>query len=208
MEPENKLIVLENKMPLKAYPEKQLDLVMETVFKYWLSKLIVIKADNEDKLDFALPAIKKHFWSMGINEVKKAFEMYVDGKLSIEPKSNYMDRILVGQIFKAYKMNQRQKNKPTMDDDKELKDFTYCVTAFDYFVQNRALPEQAAWLYEYLTDAKGTLIASKKELAASYVLALDKYENVDLATLKSKLWLVERYFNNLSIKNKHIKDQL
>lgn len=208
MQESNRIAILENKMPLKGYPEGKLDSVLSTVFKFWLSKLLSIKAENEEKLDSALPYIKQFFWSLGMHEVKKAFEMYALGQLSIKPISNYFDIILVGQIFNEYKMHQRQTNTKTMDYDKENKDYVYCIQAFDYFAQNGALPEQAAWLYEYLTDAKGILSVSKREKQQSYNLALYKYENNDLAILKSKLWLVEKYFNNLVIKNKHIKNEL
>ncbi|MCP4988078.1 MAG: hypothetical protein GY928_19130, partial [Colwellia sp.] len=170
--------------------------------------LLSIKADNEEKLDSALPAIKTHFWSLGMNDVKKAFEMYADGQLSTKPRSNHIDRILVGQIFNDYKMSQRQNSRPTAEFDKETQDFLYCVTAFDYFQQNGALPEQAVWLYEYLTQHKGIFGVSDERFNESYNIALDKYENKDMATLKSKLWLVEHYFSTLLAKDKHIKDEL
>ncbi len=203
----NELTVLDNKMPLRGYPEPKLDEALKTVFKFWLAKLLSIKAENEEKLDSALPAIKTHFWSLGMNDVKKAFEMYADGQLSTKPRSNHIDRILVGQIFNDYKMSQRQVNKPTAEFDKDAQDFLYCVTAFDYFNQNTALPEAAVWLYEYLTE-KGILSVSKREKQRAYNLALEKYENKDMATLKSKLWLVEHYFSTLLAKDKHIKDEL
>ncbi|MCP4987993.1 MAG: hypothetical protein GY928_18660 [Colwellia sp.] len=201
------LTVLDNKMPLRGYPEPKLDEALKTVFKFWLSRLLSIKADNEEKLDSALPAIKTHFWSLGMNDVKKAFEMYADGQLSTKPRSNHIDRILVGQIFNDYKMHNRQVNKPTTEFDKEAQDFMYCITAFDYFQQNTALPEQAVWLYEYLTE-KDVLNVSDKQKLKSYKSALGKYQNVDVATLKSKLWLVEHFFSTLLAKDKHIKDQL
>jgi len=204
----NKLTVLENKLPFRAYPENELDKVLETVFKYWLANLLSIKADNEEKLNLAIPAIKNHFWSLGFDEVKKAFEMYADGKLSTKPIPNYFDRILVGQIFNDYRASQRTKVRPTQDFDKENRDYIYCVTAFDYFIQNGALPEQAVWLYEYLTTYKGVLRVSNEEIKKAHSLALDKYQNDDMATLKAKLWLVEHYFNTLHVKNKHIKNEI
>lgn len=99
----NKIAVLDNKLPIKAYPEPQLDKILNTSFKFWLASLLSIKADNEDKLDFSLDAVKKYFWSLGIDEIKKAFEMYAGGELITKPISNHIDYILVGQIFKEYK---------------------------------------------------------------------------------------------------------
>ena len=99
----NKLAILDNKLPLRAYPEKKLNEILNTSFKFWLANLLSIKADNEQKLDLAIPIIKDLFWSLGLNETKKAFEMYALGKLNLIPKSNYMDIVLVGQIFNEYK---------------------------------------------------------------------------------------------------------
>ncbi len=202
------LIKLDSTVPIKAIPEEELNRIIYTEFSYWICELLSLTGEtSSDRLEIALPAIKKHFWSLGMHEVKKAFLMYADGKLTTQPIPNYFDRILVGQIFNDYKMHQRQNSKPTTEFDKEAQDFMYCVTAFDYFQQNTALPEQAVWLYEYLTG-KGVLSVSKKEKQTAYSSALGKYENKDMATLKSKLWLIEHYFSTLLAKDKHIKDEL
>lgn len=204
----NELIIKHPNLPLKAYAPDALEKEMDK-FMLWINNLLGLRGEESAKrMVLALPAIQKHFYSLGFAEITKAFEMYADGELSIQPRTNYFDRILVGQIFNDYKMYKRQKNPKTMDYDKENSDFLYCVQAFDYFVQNGALPEQAAWLYEYLTDHKGILSVSKREKHTSYNLALDKYENKDVAILKSKIWLVERYFNNLITKQQHIKTEL
>ncbi|MCP4054348.1 MAG: hypothetical protein GY739_15070, partial [Mesoflavibacter sp.] len=42
----NKLAVLDNSLPLKAYPEKDLNTLLETQFKFWLSNLLSLKADQ------------------------------------------------------------------------------------------------------------------------------------------------------------------
>ena len=152
----NKVAILEKRLPLRNYPEKEVDNLLSTVFKFWLAKLLSIKSDNEDKLDNALPAIKKHFWSLGINEVKKAFEMYSDGELSIKPVPNYFDRILVGQIFKEYKA---QKQKPVKRYDnyisQEEKDFIM-MEAVDRiekdFKQNGKITETCFHVYAFLFE--------------------------------------------------------
>lgn len=100
----NKLAILDSNLPLRAYPTSKLDEALNTHFKFWLANLLSIKADNEAKLDLAIPMIKELFWSLGISEIKKAFEMYALGKLNLEPKSNYLDVVLVGRIFKEYKI--------------------------------------------------------------------------------------------------------
>lgn len=119
----NKIAILDKKLPLRAYPENDLNTVLQTSFKYWLATLLSIKADNEEKLDNALPAIKKHFWSLGLNEIKKAFEMYADGELITKPIPNYFDRILVGQIFKEYKQQKpiiKKVPKTTINEEEKV----------------------------------------------------------------------------------------
>lgn len=114
---ENKLAVLDRKMALRAWPAQDLDRVFDTSLKYFLAGILSLKEGAEEKLDFALPAIRSHFWSMGLADVKKAFEMYVDGQLRTKPKSNYLDRILVGQIFKEYRELRPQPKTPVVTNE-------------------------------------------------------------------------------------------
>lgn len=205
------LAKLDNNIPIKAIPEQELNKIVLLQLMPWLSKLLTLTDETSaDRLEIALPVIKTHCWSMGFSEIKNMFELYADGKLGIEPIPNYFDRILLGKIFKAYKMHQRQNQRPANDYDqeKENKDFLYCVTAFDYFKQNGALPEQSVWLYDYLVDHKRILSVPNKEKLTSYNIALEKYKTKDTAILKSKLWLVEKYFDGLIVRDKHIKDEL
>lgn len=117
------LQVLENTLPLKAFPPKSLDKTLETTFMFWIANLLSLKADKKESVLIALPEIKYHFHSLGLKDVKKAFEMYARGQLSIKPISNYFDIVLVGQIFQEYKATlPRKKPKKEELSDEEKKD--------------------------------------------------------------------------------------
>ena len=212
----NKLAVLENKLPLRAYPESQLDKVLGTVFKFWLANLLSIKADNEEKLDNAMPAIKKHFWSLGMDEVKKAFEKYADGELSIKPVSNYFDRILVGQIFNEYRQSRPIKTKPVVtnkqlsevDKDEILKSGVIrCEN--EYKEYGMVLPGNQH-IYDYL-DEQGIIDVPnerKKELMVEASLNLKKSSSILEKYVKSegrvmseaKILALEEYFEHKNSK--------
>lgn len=206
------LIKLESKLPLKAYPESDLKKFMETHFKFWLSNLLSIKAENEDKVDFALPIIKKKFHSLGLDEVKKAFEMYALGELSIQPRSNYFDLVLVGQIFNAYKNLKRVSDRKETQsflhgsETKADQDYLYCITAYDHFVQHSKLPNTSVWLYEYLEDYKKCLKTTKRDKITRYNIAFTQLKNKHDAILESKIKLVEHFFTKIHAEGKHIKN--
>jgi len=154
------LQVLEKRLPLKAYPEKQLDDILKTKFKYWLGSLLSIKPDNEEKLDIALPVIKKKFWSLGLNEVKKAFEMYALGELGITPKSNYFDIILVGQIFNAYRQQKRTKSSKVKiaapeisEDEKEFLWVTFIINCFEEYKHRKKMLTGFTEVYKHFYEA-------------------------------------------------------
>lgn len=203
-----KLSVLNNKLPLKAYPEKDLDLILNTKFKFWLSNLLSIKAENEDKVDLAIPIIKRKFKSLGFEEVSKAFEMYALGELSIKPISNHFDLILVGQVFNCYKEATRTKDIKTYDYDKEKEDQDYldCINAFDAFVQGFSIEEKSVWLYDYLEDYKKALSVDVSDKKTRFNIAFDKYNNKEKAIIESKIKITEHFFAKIHAKGKHIKD--
>ena len=56
-------------------------------FSPWLSKLLSLKDETSaNRLEMALPAIKEQCIGMGFVEIKKMFEMYVDGNLLLSQK--------------------------------------------------------------------------------------------------------------------------
>jgi hypothetical protein len=107
MESNNKLSVLEKNQPLRAFLkddglEEILDNHLKGAFRYWLANLLSLKEDKKEIVLNALNEVKYHFHSLGLDDVKKAFEMYARCKLSLKPISNHFDVVLVGQIFKEY----------------------------------------------------------------------------------------------------------
>lgn len=231
----NKIAVLDKKLPLRAYPEKTLDNVLNNEFKFWLANLISIKAENEEKLNSALPAIKKHFWSLGLHEIKKAFEMYVDSELITKPIPNYFDRILVGQIFKEYKQQKpiikKEFKMPELTQE-EKDNLTYLgvINCFDEFVQTNKIINGYVWVYDHLEElkvlkysdnekrkqmpiAEKRLVSENKEILShnDYKQFTRDLENkrVKQAVINTaKKMLLERYFLTLTSRKKHIKNIL
>jgi hypothetical protein len=226
----NKIAVLDKKLPLRAYPEKMLNDVLETSFKFWLANLLSIKADNEQKLDSALPAIKKHFWSLGLNEIKKAFEMYADGELITKPIPNYFDRILVGHIFKEYKQQKPIVKKeikmpePT-EEQKELLIYEGLIFCYDNWVQTKNIINGQVWVHDHLTEL-GLLIFNDDEKKAMWNLSkkniLEYSKTLDYESAKEVIRDLElkkgtreveykklrlmHYFNKIKDSRRHIRD--
>lgn len=107
-------------VPIKAIPEAQLNAKILNELTPWLTQLLSIKPtdDNVERLEVLLPMVKDNCWSMPISEIKKAFTMYVQGKLPIEPRDNYLTAILFSKVIEHYKQSQPKK-KPTPIDTKQ-----------------------------------------------------------------------------------------
>jgi len=153
----NKIAILDNKLPIKAYPEQKLEEILKTVFKFWLSSLLSIKADNEEKLDLSLVAVKKHFWSLGINEIKIAFEMYADGQLTTKPISNHIDRILVGQIFNEYRQQKpvvKKEIPPIAMSEEERKQIIIVglLDCFETYIESKEVSDFRFNVFDVLLD--------------------------------------------------------
>jgi len=156
MESNNKLAVLDRKMPLRAFPEQDLNRAILIDFIPYLTRLLSLTDEvSANRLEVALPAIKEQCWGMGFVEIKKMFEMYVDNKLSIQPIPNYFDRILFGKIVKSY---QQQKPKNTMkieeqklsNDEKENIMINTCNRIFIQFKENGEITDACNHVYDYL----------------------------------------------------------
>ena len=201
------LTIFKNTIPIKAIPEKSLDQMLNTQFMYWLSNLLSLKSDSEEKVLNALPAIKKHFWSLGMHEVKKAFEMYADGELRTQPRSNYFDRILVGQIFKEYR---DVKHKPKKVSEKEFKDKMDMASAENHFEHYRSggkIHEYEIWLYDYIFDYKKAIEPKPGKKKEVYNKCLKKCKGQKtLAIRQSKRDLLHEFFNDLIDKGLHLKN--
>jgi len=110
------LTVLDNNTHLRLYSEVDLNNILLYKFTPWLSKLLSLTDDiSADRLEMALPAIKNACIGMGFNEIRKMFEMYVDGKLSVKPLTNFFDRILLGKIVDSYKTIKKLQKSTVME---------------------------------------------------------------------------------------------
>ncbi len=106
------LVKLEKKLPLRSYEDQELNKVLLMDFLPWLCTLLSLTDETSaNRLEIALPAIKTQCIGMGFDEIKKMFENYADGKLSIKPIPNYFDRILLGKIVSDYKTTKPKQKK-------------------------------------------------------------------------------------------------
>jgi len=163
------LVELNKKLPLRAYVENDLDTILATVFKFWLSNLLSLKSDQEDKVNIALPVIKELCIGMGFDEIKKMFEMYADGKLSLKPIPNYFDRILLGKIVAEYKSKTKKpkimEEKQPTDDEKEFIMIEAVDRLTKEYKENKEISGAFTHVYEYLFK-KGVLPKHTKEFKA------------------------------------------
>ena len=198
-------------LPIKAIPESELNTIILTTFLTWLADILSLTDEvSAKRLKTALPAIKKHCWSMGFAEIKKMFEMYVDFQLGIKPIPNYFDRILFGKIVEAYKQ-QKQKPKKIIepmvisDEDKRNNEIMSATICFDYYVQNGYLNETSGYLYKLLLD-KGLFNFSTKEEQTMIDLAKNLDQPIEKQRTHYKKMCLRRYFDRLHAKGMHLKD--
>jgi len=202
---ESKLII-NNPIPIKAIPEKDLNVVLMGSFLDWISATLSLNEDAVTKLEYALPAIKEHCWSMGFPEIKKMIEMYADGKLSVKPIPNHFDRIKFGEVAKAY--NELQRTKPKKMDEEEYKkemDDILVIQCFDAFIQDRKIKKEYYWVYTYLEEQINATDKDKKML---FKMGKDQKLTDEEAIAKAKLVLLRRFFERIEAKDKHIKEYL
>lgn len=226
------LAKIDNKIPIKAIPEQELNKIILTQFTTWLAGLLSLTDEvSAQRLEIALPAVKEHCWSMGFSEIKKMFEMYADNKLSIKPIPNYFDRILFGKIVEAYKMQKpivkKEIKEPEMtQEEKDLIVYEGCINCFEEWKQTNDVINGYAWVHDHLMDlnlleftkdekslmwnkAKTNLLEKSKDM--SYENAKDLVRELEKKTsskreVEYKLIRLKRYFEKINAKNKHLKD--
>ena len=205
-----KLSILERTIPLRAIPENDLNTALIMNFAPWLSKLLSLKDQTSaDRLEMVLPAIKEQCIGMGFIEIKKMFEMYVDGKFAIEPKTNFFDRILFGKIvseYRKYKIRNSKQIKPQVlqisDQEKKEIDDQILKDQEAYFKKHGVIDPRKWYVYDIL-DSRGLInlsVKEKKEIYADALEALkldaeakktslqDNFQNYDQYK-KNKNWL-------------------
>lgn len=199
------LTILEKNLPLRAYPEESLNNGILALYD-WLCGLLSLTGENsKERLKNAFPAIKEQCIGMGFSEIKKMFEMYADGKLDIEPVTNYFDRVLLGKIVKSYRsyMN-RTKTTVSVIEAKKQKDNKEIIFYFEEYRDKKQSYDGWQWVYSYF-ESKGLL----KPTNAEKIHYFSKYKKIlktEEAVVKMcKLSLVRDYFETLINKGKHVK---
>lgn len=173
----NKLLPLENKLPLRAYPEELLNTVILTSFMPYLSRLLSLSNESSaERLEIALPAIKEHCYGMGFDEIKIMFELYADSKLDIVPIPNYFDRILLGKIVSSYRKQKQVKTKVEIVDNSlsnEEQEFVM-LEAVDRLEKeykfDKKITSRCFHVYDYLNE-KGLISKDLNKKAQIYEIA-------------------------------------
>ena len=204
---DNKLIIQHENLPLRSYPDDKLKKEMD-VFSKWINDLLGLNGvDAAKRLLIALPAVQKHFWSMGFKEIEKAFTMYVDGELTTQPIPNYFTRILVGQIFKEFKQQKRTKPKHK-DMDKAQEDYLNVINWYDWFIQNRKVTVEMTWIYEYLILRCEEFTPKEKFKNRLVQKGIDQGLTIMDSKAKTHRTLIKMFFERLEAKGEHLKDKL
>ncbi len=191
MEPmSNELIIQHQNLPLKSYPKGDLKNVLEGTFLTWISNLLGLTGEDAAKrLLIALPAIEKHFWSLGFTEIEKAFTMYADGELITKPIPNYFPRILVGQIFKEYRDQKPRKKIVIIEEtmpEAEKKEIVKkgVLRVYKEFLDTGVVPTGSTHVYDMLYEL-GVLPKHTKEFKEK--TKLQAIENLTKAARKEFL---------------------
>jgi hypothetical protein len=153
------LAIINSQLAIKSIPEETLNNVIMGDFLDWVCNTLSIKEDSIDKVYHALPAIKKHCWSMGFVEIKKMLTMYADGELSIKPTSNHFDRIRLGEVMSAYRQ-QKPKAKilqieNTISEEEKLKILKNgVIRVYKEFLKDEIVPNGSGHIYDTLYELK------------------------------------------------------
>jgi len=175
-------IIFESNTSLREYKEEDLTLILITELMPWLSKLLSLTDEvSANRLEMALPAIKTQCIGMGFVEIKKMFEMYVDGKMNLEARTNFFDRILLGKIVSEYKRIQNQKQSTvkkeesiSSEEKKKIND-DILKRVESFFRENRYIKEDDFYAFDILESRKEIILTlnQKKEIKKDAIDALE-----------------------------------
>lgn len=188
----------------------------------WLSRMLTLTGENSaDRLEVILPIIQKYAWTLSCKEIVKAFDMYIQNKLSyngkpLEPRDNYLTPILFNKVIKAYKEtnvhDSAVKNRPALPEPTEDdKNYSYAITCFDQFVQGYDIPHNMSWIYDYL-EKKKVFEHTKEEkvlkVKAAETLSLNETLSQEELVLKAKRMFLEDLFEELKKHGNHLRKLL
>lgn len=151
------LAIFKTQVPIRAIPVQDLNALIFGDFLDWISNILSLKEDAATKLEYALPAIREHCWSMGFPEIKKMIELYADGKLSVKPIPNHFDRIKFGQIVAAYRKQKKPlrlliESQKVSQKEKDSLISRGVLNTFEIYKKSRKIGVGHGWLYQHLYD--------------------------------------------------------
>ena len=225
------LAIFNNPIPIKAIPEKDLTVLIMGDFLDWISATLSLNEDAILKLEFALPAIKEHCWSMGFPEIKKMIEMYADGKLAVKPIPNHFDRIKFGEVVNAYRQQKKVVKKEIKmpeitQEEKDLLVYGGVINCFESWKQDGYIMNGYAWVEQHLRDKMEFTDEEKKQMWKLSLKYLKDYSRT-MSRIEAKTFLreletkgdtkrvvqyqlirLDRYFKKIADKGKNIKEIL
>lgn len=136
-------------------------------FGRWLCKLLSLDGiKSADRLESVLEVVESS--SLNIEELKKAFTMYVNGGFPIEPRDNYLTVIQFNKVVNCYIQEENKKNTKTEIKKEPMKprEIIYynklaVQTSFNYFLEHREVDKKRIYVYDIL-DALGKLPKDKE----------------------------------------------
>ncbi len=223
--------MLTNQLPteIKQYAEIQIKKIpaetlerFELPFMNYLSVLLNLKAENAENLQMCVPVILDINRTFTFKQIREMFELYADSRLSIQPISNYIDRILIGKIKSSYtdylkksnrsivKPKKVDKNGKELSEEESYKrqyDIIQSSDWFESYLHLGYLKHDSVWVYDFLVYEK--LIKISDDVKKS-IYAEIKTDGItkDEAVVLSKLKILANYFENLKAKKLDLQSVL
>lgn len=131
-------------------------------FGEWIEKLLSLDGlKATDRLDAVLDEVENH--TLSIEEIKRAFSMYVAGRFPLEPRDNYLTVIHFSKVVNCYvqEMNKKNKFKEQESENKSHEEIEFImIEATDRiekeYKANKEITGTYTHVYDYLF-AKGLL---------------------------------------------------
>ena len=198
-------------MPMHTLtPDVRLE-VTKALMKYLIEIIGVDVSKNPLKVARVEQMIEENARRMTPEEIKKAFDMYVNGRLQgLEPISGLLDSITFNKVVNQYKQQRlsypMEEKLEISEEEKELNEYLNIIYAYDEFKQQGFVSMDYHWVYDSLKKRK-KISPSELEIKELNDYLRDTYPNFtkEKKQKKGKVILVENYFRKLK---KHIKDYL
>ncbi len=161
-------------IPFKVLTQGTIDkqLVFLGVF---LERLLSLQGEvSKQRMKVMLPMMKDSAWSLSLSQVRQAFTMYVQGKLPLEPKTNFLDIILFNKVVSLYR--QQMKQPKTQEHYTSPEEIEFIMTeAVDRihkdYKQNGRITEMCHHVYDHLFE-QGKLPKEKEYKDKTFIRAI------------------------------------